>query len=68
MLLYAHFIKPRCNVDIATRMSRSMSMLLRYFDLITTTADKPASHKYVYTNMLQMAQEHGELYSLHVEI
>jgi len=32
--------------DIATRMSRSVSILLRYFDLITATAEKPASHKY----------------------
>ena len=32
--------------NIATRMSRSMSILLRYFDLITATAEKPALHKY----------------------
>ena len=32
--------------DIATRMSRSMSILLQYFDLITATAEKLASHKY----------------------
>ena len=32
--------------DIATRMSRLMSILLRYFDLIIATAEKPASHKY----------------------
>jgi len=32
--------------DIATRMSLSMSILLRYFDLITATAEKPALHKY----------------------
>ena len=31
--------------DIATRISRSMTILLRYFDLITATAEKPASHK-----------------------
>ena len=31
---------------IAIRISRSMSILLRYFDLITATAEKPASHKY----------------------
>ena len=31
--------------DIATYMSRSMSILLRYFDLITATAEKPALHK-----------------------
>ena len=31
--------------DIATHMSRSMSILLRYFDLITAAAEKPASHK-----------------------
>ena len=32
--------------DIATRMSRSMSILLRCFDLITAAAEKPALHKY----------------------
>ena len=32
--------------DIATHMSRSISILLRYFDLITTTAEKPTLHKY----------------------
>ena len=32
--------------DITIRMSRSMSILLRYFDLITATAEKPALHKY----------------------
>ena len=32
--------------DTETRVSRSMSILLRYFDLITATAEKPASHKY----------------------
>ena len=31
--------------DIATHMSRLTSVLLRYFDLITTAAEKPASHK-----------------------
>ena len=31
--------------DIATRISCSMSILLRYFDLVTATAEKPASHK-----------------------
>ena len=36
--------------DIATRMSRSVSILLRYFDLITATAEKPASHKYDVAN------------------
>ena len=37
----------RCAVfDIATRRSRLISILLRYFDLITATAEKPASHKY----------------------
>ena len=30
---------------IATHMSRSLSILLRYFDLITVTAEKQASHK-----------------------
>ena len=32
--------------DIATHMSRSMSILLRYFDLIIDAAEKPALHKY----------------------
>ena len=51
-------------LDIATRISRSMSILLRYFDLITATAEKPP-----HTNMtLQTAQEHEELYSLQAEI
>ena len=31
--------------DIATRISRLMKILLRYFDLITATAKKLASHK-----------------------
>ena len=31
--------------DIATHMSRLISILLRYFDLITATAEKPTSHK-----------------------
>ena len=48
---------------IATRMSRSMSILLRYFDLITATQKNR-----LHTSMtLQMAQEHGELYNLQVE-
>ena len=33
-------------LDIATHMSRSMSIVLRYFHLITATAEKPALHKY----------------------
>ena len=36
--------------DIATRMSRSMSILLRYFDLITATAEKLASHEHDIAN------------------
>ena len=36
--------------DIATHMSRSMSILLRYFGLITATAEKMASHKYDVAN------------------
>ena len=36
--------------DIATRISRLMSILLRYFNLITATAEKPASHKYGVAN------------------
>ena len=31
--------------NIATRMSRSMLILSRYFDLITAAAEKPVSHK-----------------------
>jgi len=42
--------------DIATRMSRSMSILLRYFDLITATAEKPASHKYDVTTTRRALQ------------
>ena len=36
--------------DIATCMSRSMLILLQYFDLITATTEKPASHKYNVAN------------------
>jgi len=36
--------------DIATRRSRSMSVLLQYFDLITAAAEKPVSHKYDVAN------------------
>ena len=36
--------------DVATRISRSMSVLLRYFDLTTATAEKPTSHKYDIAN------------------
>ena len=36
--------------DITTRISRSMSILLRCFDLITATAEKPASRKYDVAN------------------
>ena len=36
--------------DIAIRISRSMSILLWHFDLITTTAEKPVSHKYDVAN------------------
>ena len=36
--------------DIATRMSCSISILLRYFNLITATTEKPASHKYDVAN------------------
>ena len=41
--------------DIASRILRSMSILLRYFDLITNTAEKPASSKLT----LQTAEEDG---------
>ena len=36
--------------DIATCMSHSISILLQYFDLITVTAEKPASDKYEVAN------------------
>ena len=36
--------------DIATRISPLMSILLRYFDLITAIAGRPASHKYGVAN------------------
>ena len=36
--------------DIATHISRSMTILLWYFNLITATAQKPASHKYDVAN------------------
>ena len=36
--------------DIATRISRSMAILLWYFNLITATAEKPFSHKYDVAN------------------
>ena len=36
--------------DITTHISRSMSILLRYFDLITATAEKPTSRKYDVAN------------------
>ena len=48
-------LNPGAMFDIATHMSRSMSILLRYFDLIT-------AKNRLHTSMtLQMAQEHGEL-------
>ena len=46
-----HILLNRCAMfDIATHMSRSISILLRYFDLITATAEKLASHKYDVAN------------------
>ena len=36
--------------NIATRISGLMSVLLPCFDLITDTAEKPASHKYDVAN------------------
>ena len=36
--------------DIATRISRSMSILLPYFDLITANAEKAAPHMYDVAN------------------
>ena len=36
--------------DVATPILRSVSIVLRYFDLITATAKKPASHKYDVAN------------------
>ena len=41
-----HILLNRCAMfDIATHMSCSMSILLRYFDLTTATAEKQASQK-----------------------
>ena len=40
--------------DIATCISRSMSILLRYLDLITATDEKPASHKYDAANSIRI--------------
>ena len=51
--------------DIPIRISRSMSILMQYFDLNTATAEKLVSHKY---DVAKTAQEHGELCSLQVEI
>ena len=49
--------------DVATRMSRSMSILMRYLDLLLL----PQKNR-LYTSMtLQKAQEDGKLYSLQVE-
>ena len=50
--------------DIATFISSSTSILLRYFDLITAKAE----NRLHLSMTLQTAQEHGELYSLQVEI
>ena len=36
--------------DIATRMSRLILILLRYFNSITATAEKPALHKFDVAN------------------
>ena len=40
--------------DIATRIWRSMSILLQYLDLITATDEKPASHKYDVANGIRV--------------
>ena len=40
--------------DIATCILRSTSIVLRYLDLITATAEKPASHKYDVANGIRM--------------
>ena len=40
--------------DIATRISRSMSILLRYLDLITAADEKPASYKYDVANGIRI--------------
>ena len=50
VLLYAPFVKARAMFDIATLISGSMSILLGYFDLITVTAERPASHNYDVAN------------------
>ena len=52
--------------DIATHMSRSMSILLRYFDLITATAEKPAAHKYDVANGTRTRRA-SKFYSLQLE-
>ena len=50
--------------DIATPILRSMSILLRFFDLITATAENR-----LHTSMtLQTAQEYRELFRIQVEI
>ena len=40
--------------DIATRISRSTSILLQYLVLITATDEKPASHKYDVANGIRI--------------
>ena len=50
--------------DIATHISRSMTILLWYFNLITATAEKPASHRYDVAN----GTKTRKVYSLQVEI
>ena len=40
--------------DIGTRISRLMSILLRYLDLITATAEKPALYKYDVANSIRI--------------
>ena len=50
LLLHAHFIKPRLDVQYRNTHLRTMSSLLRYLDFITAADEKPASHN----TMLQM--------------
>ena len=50
-----HILSNRSSIfDIATHISRSMSILLWYLDLITATDEKPASHKYDVANGIRI--------------
>ena len=50
-----HILSSRGSIfDIATRISRSMSILLRYLDLIAATDEKPASQKHDVANGIRI--------------